>query len=126
MAILGMGDGYHRQDHPPSSKRHSSIVVATDYFTKWIKAVPLANVTYQEVVKFVKEHIIHRYGIPKTITADQGTVFTSNRVAAFATQYGIALLHSSPYFAQENWQAEVANKVLLGIIKKAVENNPRR
>ncbi|XP_051144005.1 uncharacterized protein LOC127260334 [Andrographis paniculata] len=94
--------------HPPSSRCQSFILVATDYFTKWIEAVPLANVTYQEVIKFVKEHIIHRYGIPQTITTDQGTVFTSDRVAAFAAQYGIALLHSSPYYVQ------------------AVEDNPRR
>ncbi|XP_051121614.1 uncharacterized protein LOC127245013 [Andrographis paniculata] len=60
--------------HPPSSRRHSFILVATDYFTKWTEAVPLANVTYQEVIKFIKEHIIHRYGIPQTITAGQGTV----------------------------------------------------
>ncbi|XP_051148225.1 uncharacterized protein LOC127263243 [Andrographis paniculata] len=60
--------------HPPSSRRQSFILVATDYFTKWVEAVLLANMTYQEVIKFVKEHIIHRYGIPQTITADQGTV----------------------------------------------------
>ncbi|XP_051152419.1 uncharacterized protein LOC127266274 [Andrographis paniculata] len=112
--------------HPSSSKGQSFILVATDYFTKWIEAVPLANVTYQEVVKFIKEHIIHRYGISQTITADQGIVFTSNKVATFATQYGITLLNSSPYYAQENRQAEAANKVLVGVIKKVVEDNPRR
>ncbi|XP_051138115.1 uncharacterized protein LOC127256255 [Andrographis paniculata] len=112
--------------HPPSSRRHSFILVATDYFTKWIEAVPLANVIYQEVIKFVKEHIIHRYGILQTITADKDTVFTSDRVAVFTAQYGIALLHSSPYYAQANGQAEAANKVLIGVIKKAVEDNPRR
>ncbi|XP_051140012.1 uncharacterized protein LOC127257618 [Andrographis paniculata] len=95
--------------HPPSSRRQSFILLATDYFTNWIEAVPLANVTYQE-----------------TITADQCTVFTSDRVAAFDAQYGIALLHSSLYYAQANGQAEAANKVLIGVIKKAVEDNPRR
>ncbi|XP_051145292.1 uncharacterized protein LOC127261129 [Andrographis paniculata] len=90
--------------HPPSSKRHSFILVATDYFKKWIEAVPLTNVTYQEVIKFIKEHIIHRYGIPQTITTDQGTVFTSDRVAAFAAQYGITLLHLFSYYVQANRQ----------------------
>ncbi|XP_051127810.1 uncharacterized protein LOC127249160 [Andrographis paniculata] len=61
-----------------------------------------------------------------TITTDQCIVFTSDRVAAFVAQYRIALLHLSPYYAQANGQAEAANKVLIGVIKKAVEDNPRR
>ncbi|XP_051115801.1 uncharacterized protein LOC127240971 [Andrographis paniculata] len=91
--------------HPPSSRRQSFILVATDYFTKWIEAVPLANVTYQEVIKFVKEHIIHRYGISQTITTDQGTVFT--------------------FAAQQTGRPKQPIK-LIGEIKKAVEDNPRR
>ncbi|XP_051153051.1 uncharacterized protein LOC127266733 [Andrographis paniculata] len=126
MAIPGMGDGYHWED--PSAILQTTLVhiVATDCFTKWIEAVPLANVTYQEVIKFIKEDIIHRYGILQTITADQSTIFTSDRAAAFAAQYRIALLHSSPHYAQANGLAEAANKVLIRVIKKAVEDNPRR
>ncbi|XP_051143933.1 uncharacterized protein LOC127260265 [Andrographis paniculata] len=34
--------------HPASSKQHSFILVATDYFTKWVEAVHLKNVTQKE------------------------------------------------------------------------------
>ncbi|XP_051124847.1 uncharacterized protein LOC127247153 [Andrographis paniculata] len=40
--------------HPPSSRHQSFILMAMDYFTKWIEAVPLANVTYHDVIKFIK------------------------------------------------------------------------
>ena len=40
------------------------VLVATDYFTKWIEAVPLKNMTNQEVIEFITEHIIHRFSIP--------------------------------------------------------------
>jgi hypothetical protein len=39
--------------HPRSSKGHWFILVATDYFTKWTEAVPLRNMTHQEVISFV-------------------------------------------------------------------------
>jgi hypothetical protein len=38
----------------------------------------------------------------------------------------IKLKNSSPYYAQANGQAEASNKVLIIIIKKRIEDNPRR
>jgi hypothetical protein len=49
------------------------VLLATDYFTKWVEAIPLKKVTSENMVEFVKEHIIYRFGIPQTITTDQGT-----------------------------------------------------
>ncbi|XP_051144009.1 uncharacterized protein LOC127260337 [Andrographis paniculata] len=66
-----------------------------------------------------------RFGIPKRITTDQGTAFTSAKVKAFTAKYGIQLLPSSPYYHQANGQAKATNKVLISIIKKALEDNPR-
>jgi hypothetical protein len=49
------------------------MLVATDYFTKWTEAVALKNMTHKEVIEFITEHIIHRFGIPQNLTTDQGT-----------------------------------------------------
>ena len=92
------------QIYPPSSKNHKFILVAIDYFTKWVEAVPLKNVTSKEMVDFVKEHIVYRFGIPQTITTDQGTMFTSEEFEEFAIGMGIRLLNSSSYYAQANGQ----------------------
>ena len=54
--------------------------MATDYFTKWTEAVPLKNMTHREVIEFITEHIIHRFGIPQTLTTDQGSSFISKEV----------------------------------------------
>jgi transposase InsO family protein len=102
------------------------MLVAMDYFTKWTKAVPLKNMTHKEVIEFTTEYIIHRFGIPQTLTTDQGTSFTSGQVREFADSYKIMLLNSSPYYAHANGQTESSNKTLIKLIKKKIEENPRR
>ena len=78
------------------------------------------------MIEFVTEHIIHRFGIPQTLTTDQDSSFISKEVHAFIESYKIKLLNSSPYYAQANGQAESSNKVLIKLIKKKIEENPRR
>ena len=78
------------------------MLVAMDYFTKWTEAVPLKNMTHKEVIEFITEHIIHRFGIPQTLTTDQGTSFMSKEVRKFAELYKIKLFNSSSYYAQAN------------------------
>ena len=53
-----------------SSKGHNFILVATDYFTKWVEALPSKKAEQKDVIHFIKEHIIHRFGIPQSITID--------------------------------------------------------
>jgi transposase InsO family protein len=114
------------QIHPPSFKGHRFVLIATDYFTKWTEIVPLKNMTHREVIEFIIEHIIRRFGIPQTLTTDQGTSFVSKEVREFAESYKIKLLNSSPYYAQANGQAESSNKTLIKLIKKKIEENLRR
>jgi hypothetical protein len=38
------------QIHHASSKGHRFVLVATDYFTKWTKVVPLKNMTHREII----------------------------------------------------------------------------
>ena len=55
---MGWGIDMIGQIYPPSSKNHKFILVATDYFTKWVEAIPLKNVMLKEMIDFVKEYII--------------------------------------------------------------------
>jgi transposase InsO family protein len=104
--------------HPSSSKGHRFVLVSTDYFTKWTEAVALKNMTHREVIEFITEHIIHRFGIPQTLTTDQGASFMTKEVREFAELYNIKLLNSSPYYAEANGQVESSNRTLINLIKK--------
>jgi transposase InsO family protein len=101
------------------------VLLATDYFTKWVEVIPLKKVTLENMIELVKEHIIYRFGIPQTITIDQGTQFTSSEFREFAESMGIRLLNTSPYYAQANGQAEASNKIMIKIIQKKIDQKPR-
>ncbi|XP_050227807.1 uncharacterized protein LOC126677299 [Mercurialis annua] len=77
--------------YPPSCKNHSFIIVATDYFTKWVVAKPLVKAEQKDVSKFIKEEIIHQFGIPQSASG----------------------------------QAESSNKIIINIVQKMLEENPR-
>jgi IS30 family transposase len=121
----GWGIDLIGQINPPSSKGHKFVLLATYYFTKWVEAIPLKKVTSENMVEFVKEHIIYRFGIPQTITTDQGTQFTSSEFREFAESMGIKLLNFSPYYAQANGQAEASNKIMIKIIQKKIDQKPK-
>lgn len=57
---------------------------------KWVEAIPIPfkNVNNEKVLKIRKDNLIHRFGIPKIIIADQGRVFTGDQVKEFANIYG--------------------------------------
>ena len=78
------------------------------------------------MIDFIKEHIVYRFGIPQTITTDQGTMFTSGEVDEFAIGMRIKVLNSSPYYAQANGQVEASNKGIIKLIKRKIGENPRR
>ena len=47
---------------PKASNGRRFILVAINYFTKWVEAASYANVTRNVVVRFIKKEIICRYG----------------------------------------------------------------
>jgi len=110
---------------PKSSKGHKYILVGIDYFTKWVEAIPLPNVTQDAVIDFIQKYIIYRFGIPETITTDRGSVFTRQKMVKFAEETSYKLLPSTPYYAQANGQVEAANKNIISIIKKKTKRKPK-
>lgn len=106
--------------YPPSSKQYTFIVVATDYFTKWVETKPLKVATQNEIINFIKEHIIHRFGIPQTIIVDHGIAFNGSLMDKFMKEYGMSLVNSTLYYAQANGQAEITNKAIKFIKQKTI------
>ncbi|XP_071740066.1 uncharacterized protein [Rutidosis leptorrhynchoides] len=54
------------------------LVVAIDFFSKWVEAKVLARITGENIKKFIWNDIICRYGLPNEILSDIGKKFADN------------------------------------------------
>ncbi|GKA76550.1 reverse transcriptase domain-containing protein [Tanacetum coccineum] len=73
--------GMSRLPVGPFPERHGEVkflIVAMDYFTKWIEAKPVATITGNQVKKFVWDNIVCRFGLPGEIISDNGKQFRDN------------------------------------------------
>jgi len=83
--------------HPTSSGQHRWILTATDYFTKWIEVIPTRNASHKVIIGFLKD-IMARFGCPKIIVTDNETYFKAEPLIQFCEQFGITLIHLTPYY----------------------------
>jgi len=95
---------------------------ATDYFTKWIEAIPTRNAAHKVIISFL-EDILSRFGCPNKIVIDNATTFKVDPLVKFCENFDIHLIHSTPYYPQGNGLVESSNKSLVNIIKKLLEDN---
>ena len=58
-----------------SSSGHEYILVAIDYFTKWVEATSYIRLIMAKVAEFIILHIICRYGVPHELISDRGVHF---------------------------------------------------
>ena len=97
------------------------LLVATDYFSKWVEAEAYVSTKDKDVTKFVWKNIICQFKIPQAIIADNGPQFDSIVFRNFCSELKIQNLYSTPQYPQSNGQAEATNKTLLSALKKRLE-----
>jgi hypothetical protein len=110
--------------HLASSFQHRWILIATNYFTKWIESIPTRSSSHKVIISFL-EDIMARFGFPSIIVTDNVVSFKVEPLIKLCEQYGITLIHSTPYYPQGNGFAESSNKSLINIIKKLLEENKK-
>jgi len=76
------------------------MLVATDYFTKWIEAIPTKNANHQVVIKFLNENIFTRFGCPTKLVTDNVVAFKAKELVDMAKSMGVQLVHYTSYYPQ--------------------------
>ncbi|XP_022040895.1 protein NYNRIN-like [Helianthus annuus] len=89
------------------------LIVAIDYFTKWVEAKPLAKITAENAKKFLWGHIVCRFGLPLYLVSDNGTQFTDRVLQDWCAELQIQQIFTSVAHPQGNDQVERANRSLL-------------
>ena len=104
--------------NPKASNGHCFILVAIDYFTKWVEAISLSSVTQKAFVRFLRSNILCRYGLPERIITDNAPNLNGAEIKKFCEQFKIKHHNSAPYRPQMNGAVEASNKNVKKIIAK--------
>ncbi|GAU10124.1 hypothetical protein TSUD_420000, partial [Trifolium subterraneum] len=96
---------------PTAARQVKYLIVAVDYFTKWIEAEPLAKISASNILRFFKRDVLARFGIPQVVVTDNGTQFTNKKFQEFLAAIGTTQHFTSVEHPQTNGQAEAANRV---------------
>jgi hypothetical protein len=68
-----------------------------DYFTKWVEAKALPNITAPTIQKFFWQNIICRFGVPRELTVDNGKQFDCYSFKEYCKTLGTQAKFSSVY-----------------------------
>jgi transposase InsO family protein len=110
---------------PPAQGNLKYVVVAVEYFSKWIEAKPLATITSAMVQKFFWQNIVCRFGVPKAITVDNGTQFDAETFKTFCSQIGTKIHFALVRHPESNGLVERANGIIITGIMKSIFNQPK-
>jgi hypothetical protein len=91
---------------PPAQGNLKYVVVAVEYFSKWIEAKSLATITSATVQKFFWQNIVCRFGVPKAITVDNRTQFDAETFKIFCDQIGTKIHFASVRHSESNGLVE--------------------
>ena len=92
-----------------TSFEYSYILVRVDYVSKWVEAIPCKTNEHRVVLKFLKEHVFSRFGVPKAIISDGGTHFYNKPFENLLAKYGVKHKVATPYHPQTNGQVVNSN-----------------
>nr|GEV54029.1 reverse transcriptase domain-containing protein [Tanacetum cinerariifolium] len=102
------------------------LIVAIDYFTKWIEAKAMETITGNQVKKFVWDNIVCRFGLPGEIVSDNGKQFSDNPFKDWCDKLNITQRFALVNHPQSNGLIERANRSLgEGIKARLGEGNKK-
>ena len=88
--------------NPASAGGHHHIIVAIDYFTKWVEAMAIVKFDNETTTHFVFNQVITRFDIPKELVSNHGRHFQNKMMEELDSKLGYKQEHSSYYYPQAN------------------------
>ena len=86
------------------------ILVAVEYISKWVEAIPCRATDAKHAWKMFQEVIFPRFGTPRMVIGDRGSHFIDKTFRNYLRELGAKHNIATPYHPQTNGQAETSNK----------------
>ncbi|KAL1565659.1 hypothetical protein AAHA92_07845 [Salvia divinorum] len=99
------------------------ILLAVEYVSRWMEAIPTKTNDSKVVTIFVRKNIFSRFGTPRALISDGGSHFNNRWLDNILEKYGVKHRVTSPYHPQANGQTELANSEIKSVLQKTVSTN---
>ena len=109
---------------PESTAGNRYILVASDYFTRWVEAYAIPNQEAVTVARKLTDEFFCRFSPPEQLHSDQGKQFESQVVAEVCKILGIKKTRTTPYHPQCDGLVERFNRTLLNMLTIEVAECP--
>ena len=109
---------------PPSKTGNWYILVASDYFTRWMEAYGIPNMEAITVAEVLTQEMFFRFWPPESLHSDQGRQFESLLIQEICKLLKIKKTRTFPYHPQCDELVERFNRTLLNMLAVSAKNYP--
>ncbi|XP_011069634.1 uncharacterized protein LOC105155457 [Sesamum indicum] len=107
---------------PLARAQKKFVIVAVEYFSKWVEAEAVSKISEREVINFIWKNIVCRFGIPRILISDNGTQFQDRQITSWLQELKVQQNFTVVGHPQANGQTEVTNRIILQHLKSRISS----
>ena len=100
------------------------ILVAADYFSKWIEAYAIPNQEATTIARKLLDEMFCRFALPEKLHSDQGRQFEAEVTTQLCQFLQIEKTRTTPYHPQSDGLVERFNRTLLNMLSTCSMEHP--
>nr|KYP69664.1 Transposon Ty3-I Gag-Pol polyprotein [Cajanus cajan] len=90
----------------PTSFSNEYILLAVEYVSRWVEAIPTQKANAKTVIKFLKKNIFCRFGTPRVLISDGGSHFCNAQLKKTLEHYG-RILEKTVVTSRKDWASKL-------------------
>ncbi|KAK6160394.1 hypothetical protein DH2020_003775 [Rehmannia glutinosa] len=106
---------------PMATGQRKFIIMAVDYFSKWVEVEPMEKISASQVRRFMWKKLVSRFGWPRDLVSDNGAQFQGRKFRKWLAEMKVRQFFTSVAHSQANGQVEVTNRSVVKGIKARLE-----